>query len=87
MFTVNPIASALGAELHGGCVELQCLLRHLAPTAELNAHRSLDDCVALQSVLGNVAAVLGMSPHALLKPFLVELDCAITTAHIGILSG
>ena len=76
---------AIDGEMHGGCVKLQCLLRSLAPTVKLNAHRALDDCVALQSVLGNIAAALGVSSRALLKPFVVELDCATTTAHIGML--
>ena len=80
------IFRAIDAEIHGGCVKLQCLLRSLAPMEQLRAHRALDDCAALQSVIRNVAEALGVSTRALLKPFSVDIDCATTTAHIGMLA-
>ena len=76
---------ATDAETHGGCVKLQCLLRSLAP-AELRAHRALDDSQALKSVLDTVCAALGVNQKALLRPFVVGLDCALTAAHIGMLA-
>ena len=77
---------AIDAGVHGGCVKLQCLLRPLAPAAELHAHRALDDCWALKAVIDTVCAALGVSQKALLQPFAVGLDCAMTAAHIGMLA-
>ena len=36
------VIRALGNEMHGGCVKLQCLLRCLAHAEELRAHRVLN---------------------------------------------
>ena len=76
---------AIDAETYGGGVKLQCLLRTLAPAAELHAHRALDDCRALMAVIGTVCAALGVSQKALLQPFVHGLDYAMTVAHIGML--
>ena len=77
---------ALDAETYGGCAKLQCILRNCGPTADLHAHRALDDCRALKAVLESVAASLGLSPRVLIQPFVVGLDNATTTAHIGMLT-
>ena len=65
--------------------EVARFLRSPALTEPLNAHRVIDDCLALKAVLGNVATALGVRTRALLKPFAVVLDCA-TAAHIGMLA-
>ena len=77
------VVRALGNEIHGGCVKLQCLLRHLSNGEELRAHRALDDCFALKSVLESIAGVLGVSLRTLLKPFLLEFDCVATITNIS----
>ena len=77
---------AMDAETYGGCAKLQCILRNCGPTADLHAHRALDDCRALKAVLESVAASLGVSPRVLILPFMVGLDNATTTAHIGMLT-
>ena len=77
---------AIDAGIHGGCVKLQCLLRSLAPAAELHAHRALEDCRALKAVIDTACAALGVSQKALLQPFVLGLDCAMTAAHIGMLA-
>lgn len=46
---------SLDGESHGGCVKLQCLLRYLTGGEKLGAHRALDDCFALKSVLESMA--------------------------------
>ena len=79
------VVRALDADTHGGCVKLQCLLRHLAHGEELRAHRALDDCFALRAVLGSLAGLLGVSPWALLRPFVVELDSSASLMNIAML--
>ncbi len=66
----------------GGCVKLQCLLRHLAREEELRAHRALDDCFALRAVLSSLARWLGVSPWALLRPFVLEFDSSATLTNL-----
>merc|ERR1712020_13271 len=77
---------AMDAETYGGCAKLQCILRNHGATADLHAHRALDDCRALKAVLESVAASLGVGPRVLIQPFVVGLDHATTTAHIGMLT-
>ena len=36
------VVKAVGNEMHGGCIKLQCLLRCLAHGEELRAHRVLN---------------------------------------------
>ena len=76
---------ALEGQIHGGCVKLQCLLRHLAPAEELRAHRALDDCYALRSVVDTLAASFGVSSSLLLKPFVVEFDSNATLLNLSLL--
>ena len=77
---------AMDAETYGGCAKLQCILRNHGATADLHAHRALDDSRALKAVLESVSASLGVSPKVLIQPFVVGLDNATTTAHIGMLT-
>ena len=80
------VIRAIDGEVHGGCVKLQCLLRHLASNEDLRAHRALDDCYALRAVVGSLAGVLGVCTMTLLRPFIVELDSASTLMNIAMLS-
>ena len=77
------VVKARGNESHGGCVKLQCLLRHLTRGEDLRAHRALDDCVALKSVLESIAGVLGVSLRALIRPFVVEFDSSATIMNLS----
>ena len=79
------VVKALDSQAHGGCVKLQCLLRHLAREADLRAHRALDDCYALRSVVGTIAASFGASASLLLKPFVAELDSNATLLNLSLL--
>ena len=78
------VFKALEGQIHGGCVKLQCLLRHLAPAEGLRAHRALDDCFALREVLGTRAGRLGLSPWALLKPFALDFESNATLLHMSV---
>ena len=80
------IFRSIDSELSGGCVKLQCLLRSLAPDAQLHAHRALDDCRALKHVLESAAMMLGVSTRRLIQPFIAEVDYVTTTTHIGMLA-
>ena len=79
------VVKALDSQAHRGCVKLQCLLRHLARAADLRAHRALDDCYALRSVVDTLAASFGVSASLLLKPFVVELDSNATLLNLSLL--
>ena len=58
---------------HHGCIKLQCLARdtHTDPG---NAHRGLDDCIALCSISHIFANKLGISMKRLFSFYLVELE-------------
>ena len=76
----------MGNEVHGGCVKLQCLVKEFAiDRGALQAHRALDDCYALRQAVRCIAGRAGVTPWALLRPFVVEVDCARTTAHLSAL--
>ena len=77
------VFKSLNGDSHDSCVKLQCLLRHLTGCEDLRAHRALDDCFALKSVLESMAGVLGVSPRALIRPFLHEFDSVATITNIS----
>ena len=66
----------------GECNKLQCALRACRGPQSLRAHRALDDCIALQAVVGHVSASLGNTPWALLRPFAFRLSEAETVAQM-----
>ena len=69
----------------GECKKLQCALRVCSGPPSLRAHRALDDCIALESVVGHVSASLGITPWALLRPFACRLDETATVAQMSAL--
>ena len=66
----------------GECNKLQCALRACRGSRSLRAHRALDDCIALESVVRHVSESLGVSPWALLRPFAFRLSEASTVAQM-----
>ena len=66
---------------HHSCIKLQCLARdtHTDPG---NAHRALDDCIALCSVSHVFANRLGTSMKRLFSFYLVELDLESSIAQL-----
>ena len=68
-----------------GCVKLQCLRHNLRTMDNLQAHRALDDCFALRSVIGTVAAQLGVSVCDLVRPFSVKMDADTTVFNLSCL--
>ena len=69
----------------GDCNKLQCAFREASGPSGLQAHRALDDCIALETVVRHVSAVLGVSPGVLLRQFAFSLDEAVTVAQISAL--
>ena len=68
----------------GGCAKLQCLVR--GHCAELQAHRALDDCIALRAVLQHIADSLGIPVLDVLRPFAVKLDVNASIAQMSAMS-
>ena len=56
------------------CKKLQCLVKLLGETADLCAHRALDDTVALRHVSNVLAERVGCTLPELLRQFALELD-------------
>ena len=56
------------------CKKLQCLVKLLGETADLRAHRALDDTVALRHVSNVLAERVGCTLPDLLHQLALELD-------------
>ena len=69
------------------CRKLQCAFRAFSGSPGLRAHRALDDCIALGSVVRSISASLGVPPWVLLGHFAVRLDEDSTRAGLSALSG
>ena len=67
------------------CWKLQCLVKQLGETADLRAHRALDDTVALTHVSNVFAERVGGTLPELLRQFALELDCEKSFAVLSIL--
>ena len=67
------------------CKKLQCLVKLLGETADLRAHRALDDTVALRHVSNVLAERVGCTPPDLLRQFALELDFDRSLAVLSIL--
>ena len=57
-----------------GCSKLQCIANRCCDVHAFRAHRALDDCVALASVLEYIAAWFGVRLSDLVRHFLEQLD-------------
>lgn len=78
------LVKALDAEFYGGCQKLQCLLQR-TDSCDLQAHRALDDCRALRSVVHHLAVGHGVSVFSLLRSLGFSVHCSMTHAHIAAL--
>ena len=76
------IVQSVVADL-GGCAKLQCLVRGYC--TELQAHRALDDCIALRAVLQQIADRLGIPILDLLRPFAVKLDVHASVEQMSVM--
>ena len=68
-------------QIWGGCAKLQCLVR--GHCAELQAHRALDDCIALRAVLQHIADMLGVSMLDVLRPFAMKVGVSASLAQMS----
>ena len=69
------------------CQKLQCAFRAFGGIHGLRAHRALDDCIALGSVVRSISASVGVTPWVLLRHFAVRLDEDSTRAGLSALLG
>ena len=67
------VLRAVGAHAADGCARLQCMARCCNSGGE-RAHRALEDTVALRAVVNHCAYTLGLTPTALLCPFVCSFD-------------
>ena len=79
------LTRALDAEVYGGCLKLQCLVRRCASHTDLRAHRALDDCFFLRDVVVNLSDLLDTNIIDLLRPFVVSMDWQATGASLAVL--
>ena len=84
-FFVDTLAlvQAVGISNIGGCAKLQCLAR--GHCVGLQAHRALDDCIALRAVVQEVAESYGVRALDLLRPLVLRLDGAASAAQVSTL--
>ena len=69
----------------GECKKLQCSFRVCSGPSRLQAHRALDDCIALEAVVDFVSARMGVTPLNLLRCFARRMDEHATIAQLGAL--
>ena len=69
---------------HYSCIKLQCLARDTT-TDPGDAHRAIDDCIALRKITHIFGQRLGTSMKYLLSFYLVELDLASSIAQLTML--
>ena len=69
----------------GECKKLQCAFRACSDPSCLRAHRALDDCIALETVVAHISAKVGVPPLKLLRNFARRMDEAVTVAQLGAL--
>ena len=67
------------------CKKLQCLVKLLGETADLRAHRALDDTLALRHVSNVLAERVGCTLPGLMRQFALELDFDRSLAVLSIL--
>ena len=79
------LTRALDADVHGGCLKLQCLVRRCASHTDLRAHRALDDCFFLRDVVVNLCQLLDTTLVDLLRPFVVSMDWQATGTSLAVL--
>ena len=77
------LVEAVGISNVGGCAKLQCLVR--GHCVGLQAHRALDDCIALRAVVQGIEEAYGVGLWDLLNIFAVRLDATASAAQVSTL--
>ena len=73
------------ADESGSCLKLQCQRLGRGICSQAHAHRALDDCITLASVMRGVAESLGQRPCELLARFAVKVDLVASAAELACL--
>ena len=79
------VLRALGPESLSGCLKLQCLTRVCSRLGNLQAHRALDDAIALHAVLEHLSHRLDVAMCELAGHFARALDVSATATAMGVL--
>ncbi len=72
--TLEVLKQIDGVKVADGCAKLQCLRTACGHGGIGRSHRALDDAILLGEVVRHVAATIGVSADALLRPFASSLD-------------
>ena len=83
MDTLAVLKHVDGVKIADGCAKLQCLRAACGNTGTGCGHRALDDAVVLGHVVGHIAATLGVTTEALLRPFVFSLDVPSSLVSLG----
>ena len=73
-----------GTKVADGCAKLQCLRAACGNTGTGRNHRALDDAIVLGDVVDHIAATLGITAEALLRPFILSLDMPSSLVSFGL---
>ena len=84
-FFVDTMELLRSTNFAGECKKLQCSFRVCSGPSRLQAHRALDDCIALEAVVEFVSARMGVTPLNLLRCFARRMDEPATIAQLGAL--
>ena len=74
-----------GVKVADGCAKLRCLRAACGNTGTGCGHRALTDAIVLGDVVGHIAATLGVTAEALLRPFAFSLDMPSSLASVSFL--
>ena len=77
------LVQAVGIANLGGCAKLPCLVRRYVVGHQ--ARRTLDDCIALRSVVQGIAESYGVRALDLLRDMVVSLDAPASAAQVSTL--
>ena len=82
--TLDVLKQIDGVKVADGCAKLQCLRTACGRAGAGRSHRALDDAIVLGDVVCYIAATMGVTAEALLRPFASSLDmfAALASLHV-----
>ena len=82
--TLEVVKHVDGRKVADGCAKLQCLRAACGNSGTGRNHRALDDAIVLGDVVDHIAATLGITAEALLRPFVLSLDMPSSLVSFGL---
>ncbi len=83
--TLDVLKQIDGVKVADGCAKLQCLRAACGRAGAGRSHRALDDAIVLGDVVCYIAATMGVTAEALLRPFASSLDMSAALASLSVL--